>query len=220
MGRSPGGEHGNPLQYSCLANPMDRGAWQAAAHRVTKSRTRLNRLSMETHEVAPIVRNPDSRSHASRCTLQGGAVSSASRMLGLGQTMIAQVSHAWAGDTATDSCHRTRSEGSASLRKWRQGFSCLSQVTSYSRADFSLTLSWLWASEQQGACLTPVWWWCRKSQSHVLNWHVAYWVITVWQALCWTHEAWTKSSWSLLSRCSWPHGRDCVSQVRAPVEGS
>ena len=31
-GRSPGGEYGNPLQYSCLANPMDRGAWQAVVH--------------------------------------------------------------------------------------------------------------------------------------------------------------------------------------------
>ena len=41
-GRSPGGGHGKPLQYSCLANPMDRGAWQAAAHRVTQSRTRLS----------------------------------------------------------------------------------------------------------------------------------------------------------------------------------
>ena len=36
----------NPLQYSCLENPMDRGAWRAAVHRVTKSRTRLKWLSM------------------------------------------------------------------------------------------------------------------------------------------------------------------------------
>jgi len=33
-GRSPGGEHGKPLQYSCLESPMERGAWQAAVHRV------------------------------------------------------------------------------------------------------------------------------------------------------------------------------------------
>ena len=33
-GRSPGGEHGNPLQYSCLENPMERGAWQATVHGV------------------------------------------------------------------------------------------------------------------------------------------------------------------------------------------
>ena len=38
-GRSPGGGHGNPLQYSCLGNPMDRGAWWATIHRVTMSRT-------------------------------------------------------------------------------------------------------------------------------------------------------------------------------------
>jgi len=35
-GRSPGGGHGNPLQYSCLENPMDRGAWQIMVHRVVK----------------------------------------------------------------------------------------------------------------------------------------------------------------------------------------
>ena len=41
-GRSPGGEHGNPLQYSCLENPMDRGAWQATAHGVAKRQTWLS----------------------------------------------------------------------------------------------------------------------------------------------------------------------------------
>ena len=41
LGRSPGGGHGNPLQYSCLENPMDRGAWRAMAHRVTKTLKRL-----------------------------------------------------------------------------------------------------------------------------------------------------------------------------------
>ena len=38
-GRSLGGWHGNPLQYSCLENPIDRGSWQATVHRVTKSQT-------------------------------------------------------------------------------------------------------------------------------------------------------------------------------------
>ena len=37
LGRSPGGEHGNSHQYSCLENPMDRGAGKAAVHRVLKS---------------------------------------------------------------------------------------------------------------------------------------------------------------------------------------
>ena len=37
LGRSPGGGHGDPLQYSCLKNPTDRGAWQGTAHRVAKS---------------------------------------------------------------------------------------------------------------------------------------------------------------------------------------
>ena len=40
-GRSPGGGHSNPLQYSRLENPMDRGAWRATVCRITKSRTRL-----------------------------------------------------------------------------------------------------------------------------------------------------------------------------------
>ena len=45
-GRSPGGGHGNPLQYPCLENPMDTGAWGATVHGVTKSQTRLKGLSM------------------------------------------------------------------------------------------------------------------------------------------------------------------------------
>ena len=44
-GRSPRGGNGNPLHYSCLVNPMDRGAWWAIVHRVEKSRTRLKPLS-------------------------------------------------------------------------------------------------------------------------------------------------------------------------------
>ena len=39
LGRSPGGGHGNALQYSCLENPMDRGVWQATVRGVTKSQT-------------------------------------------------------------------------------------------------------------------------------------------------------------------------------------
>ena len=38
----PGEENGNPLQYSCLENPMDGGAWWATVHRIAKSRTRLS----------------------------------------------------------------------------------------------------------------------------------------------------------------------------------
>ena len=40
--RSPGGGYCNPLQYSCLENPMDRGAWRATVHRVAKNRTQLS----------------------------------------------------------------------------------------------------------------------------------------------------------------------------------
>ena len=46
-GRSPGGGHGNPLQYFCLDNPMDRGAWWTMVHRVLKSQTQLKQLSSQ-----------------------------------------------------------------------------------------------------------------------------------------------------------------------------
>ena len=45
LGRFPGGGHGNPLQYSCLVNPVDRGAWWSMVHMVAKSRTLLKLLS-------------------------------------------------------------------------------------------------------------------------------------------------------------------------------
>ena len=41
-GRTPGGGHGNPLQYPCLENPLDRGAWWATVRAVTNSQTGLN----------------------------------------------------------------------------------------------------------------------------------------------------------------------------------
>ena len=46
-GRSPGGEHGNPLQYSCLENPKDRGAWRALVHGVSKISTQLKWFSTQ-----------------------------------------------------------------------------------------------------------------------------------------------------------------------------
>ena len=52
LGRSPGEGNGNLLQYSCLENPMDGGAWWATVHGVAKSRTRLSDF---THKVNPII---------------------------------------------------------------------------------------------------------------------------------------------------------------------
>ena len=46
LGRSPGEGNGNPLQYSCLENPMDGGAWEAAVHGVTKSWTQLSDFTL------------------------------------------------------------------------------------------------------------------------------------------------------------------------------
>ena len=47
LGGSPGG-HGNPLQHSCLETPLDRGAWRATVHGITKSQTQLKRLGLHT----------------------------------------------------------------------------------------------------------------------------------------------------------------------------
>ena len=51
-GRSPGEEYGHPLQYSCLENPMDRGALRATVQKVAKSQTQLKWLSMQAQTVA------------------------------------------------------------------------------------------------------------------------------------------------------------------------
>ena len=49
-GRSPGEGNGNPLQYSCLENPMDGGAWWATVHGVAKSQTRLSDITSSSEE--------------------------------------------------------------------------------------------------------------------------------------------------------------------------
>ena len=62
-GGSPGGGHGNPLQYSCLGNPTDRAVWRATACSIAKSRTQLTRLSRH----APCGCDQAERSLASLC---------------------------------------------------------------------------------------------------------------------------------------------------------
>ena len=59
LGRSLGGEHGNPLQYSCLENLMDRGGWQATVHGVAKSWTWLKWLSTHVYMYQNIIVIPD-----------------------------------------------------------------------------------------------------------------------------------------------------------------
>ena len=53
-GRSLGEGNSSPLQYSCLENSVDRGAWQATVHVVTKSQTQLKRLSMDAGQTVYI----------------------------------------------------------------------------------------------------------------------------------------------------------------------
>ena len=50
LGRCPGEGHGNPLQYSCLENPLDRGNWWATVHEITKSRTWLSDFTLSRHK--------------------------------------------------------------------------------------------------------------------------------------------------------------------------
>ena len=62
-GRSLGGGHGNPLQYSCLENPMDNGAWWATVHRVTESPTGLKQLSTHSLKGGEGGSRPDTEAH-------------------------------------------------------------------------------------------------------------------------------------------------------------
>ena len=66
----PGGGHGNPLQYSCLENPMNRGAWWATVHGVAESWTRLKQLSSSSKgasQVVLMVKNPPANAGYLRC---------------------------------------------------------------------------------------------------------------------------------------------------------
>ena len=62
--------NGTPLQYSCLENPMDRGAWWAAVHGVAKSRTRLKRLSSSSSNILEMYTFYDAV-HLYRCLREG-----------------------------------------------------------------------------------------------------------------------------------------------------
>ena len=70
-GRSPGEGNGTPLQYSCLGNPMDRGAWWAAAHGVTKRWTRPKRLRTQHTQKSKVRANPKAFKAAARGEFKG-----------------------------------------------------------------------------------------------------------------------------------------------------
>ena len=53
LGGSPGGGHGNPLQYSCLENPMDRGVWWATVHSVANGQTQLQQFNIAFKHMNP-----------------------------------------------------------------------------------------------------------------------------------------------------------------------
>ena len=67
--RSLGGWHGNPLQYSCLEIPMDRGAWQAIVHGITRSQTWLKWLSRQIQRLGAV--EVQLRAPLPRCELTG-----------------------------------------------------------------------------------------------------------------------------------------------------
>ena len=62
LGRSAGGGNNNPLQYSCLGNPMDRAAWWATVHGITKSRTRLSNFTFHFPLEKWVFKNSQKRS--------------------------------------------------------------------------------------------------------------------------------------------------------------
>ena len=64
VGKITGEGHGNPLQYSCLENPTDRGGWQATVHRVAKSQTQLKWLSSSSQTPYNPTLNPQQVSHS------------------------------------------------------------------------------------------------------------------------------------------------------------
>ena len=67
LGRSPGGGHRNLLQYSCLENLMDRGAWQATVYRVEKSLLQLKRLTTHLEDtIKDTDEQPDEEIHRTR----------------------------------------------------------------------------------------------------------------------------------------------------------
>ena len=69
--RSSGEGIGNPLQYSCLGNPMDRGAWRATVHGVTKSWTRLNNNNLESNVVVVQSQLCPTLCHPMDCNMPG-----------------------------------------------------------------------------------------------------------------------------------------------------
>ena len=69
LGKSPGEGNGNPLQYSCLENPMDGGAWQATVHGVAKSRKQLNDFTFTFLTLLSVASPLNSRHRSNHDTL-------------------------------------------------------------------------------------------------------------------------------------------------------
>ena len=72
--RSPGGGYGNPLQYSCLESPLDRGAWQAMVYRVTQSQTQLKQLSSSSSMLVSVAKLCQTLCNPMDCSLPGSSV--------------------------------------------------------------------------------------------------------------------------------------------------
>ena len=70
LGRSPGGGNGNPLQYSCLENPMDRGAWWATVHWTAKSRTQHTHRQTHTHTHRHTPIHTHTHTHTHTCWME------------------------------------------------------------------------------------------------------------------------------------------------------
>ena len=104
-----GDGNGKPLQYSCLENPVDRGAWWAAVHRVAQSRTQLKRLSKHAH-IGEGNGNPLQCSCLRNPRDRGAWWAAVYRVAGSDTTKAAQQQHGTQKDGTDESIYRTEME--------------------------------------------------------------------------------------------------------------
>ena len=102
--------NGNPLQYSCLENPMDGGAWKAAVHGITKSRAQLSDFTFTFHFHAL------EKEMATHCSILAWRIPGAGEPGGLPSTGLHKVGHDWSNLAAAAVCLLHETENSMKAR--------------------------------------------------------------------------------------------------------
>ena len=116
MGRSPGEGNGNPLQYSCLGNPMDRGAWRAAVHGVCKELDTTEGLNTTTTTSKPHAEKEKSRIwHWSQADIRSA-----------GNCQVSAVFDRWAPSSVINAATPPRGEDAGKRILWSDYFTALS----------------------------------------------------------------------------------------------